>query len=65
MDLFKKKNMNLADDLDWNCKEIVKRQKGVSVHKLSRHKIKEDTINNKEYYDNSFENENNHIPYID
>ena len=29
MDLFKKMSMKMADSLDWNCKNVVKRKKGV------------------------------------
>lgn len=42
MDLFKKNTMAMASSLDWNCKNIVKRNKGDTqrIHKQARAKIK-------------------------
>ena len=42
MDLFKKMSMKMADSLDWNCKNVVKRKKGDTkrVHKQARAKLK-------------------------
>ena len=43
MDLFKKFSMKMATGLDWNCKQVARRNKGDTqkIHKQARRKMRQ------------------------